>query len=158
VKKAAASITKKLNDAIADSNIYKDAARDLEDSIRDKKNPKTGKNYKKLQPSTIEHRKYIARNNSTHSEYSSDKSNLTLTGSLLEGLFSRFNKSTGILTIDIKGNHPGYKGSKKKTKGSRKSRKEIVEHLEDLGFPVLNVSNKFINKLVEKLEKRLRKI
>lgn len=158
VKKVAASVARGINKAIADNNIYKDAHELLEKEIRIGKNPKTGRAYKKLAPSTVENRRRLAKTNSTHTSYAANRSNLTLTGKLLEGLFSRFNKSKGILTVDVKGQHPGYKGQKKKIKGSSKSRKEIVDHLESQGRFVLQTSDKFIQRLVKRIEKSLRRL
>jgi hypothetical protein len=156
VKEAQQSILKRVNKAISDSKLYEKAHLLLEEEIRSGTNPKTGRNYKKLAPATVEHRRYLAKHNDTHERYSASGSNLTLSGRLLEGLFSRFNKTTGVLTIDIKGKHPGYKGKKGQIKGSAKSRKKIVDALEDQKRFVLKVSDSFIQRIVKSIEKKLK--
>lgn len=159
MKEVSKSIQARINKAISNPKIYAEAHLLLEESIREGKNPKTGRQYRRLESSTVEHRKYIARNNPTHPEYSSNKSNLTLTGSLLKGLFTRFNKSKGILTIDIKGQHDGYKSNKGRLiKGSRQIRKDIVDGLESQGRQILTVSDTFLNKIAKRIERALRSL
>lgn len=152
------SVTNRLNKAIKDNRIYADAHELVEDEVRSNRNPANQKPYKPLASATIEHRRYLAKHNTPHSRYKLRKPNLTLTGKLLEGLFSRFNTRTGILTIDIKGLHPGYKGQKGQIKGSRKPRKKIVAALNEMGRPIFEVSDEFLTILVKRIEKALRRL
>lgn len=150
VKRVSKSITDRINRAIKDSNIYKDAHKVLEEEIRSGKNPKTGSSYRKLEQSTIENRKRIAKTNPTHPDYSPARSNLTLTGSLLDGLRSVFNKGRGVLEIKLVGKHPGYASQQgKKIKGSSKNRAEIAGHLKDQGRPILVISKKLTQRIVK---------
>lgn len=152
------SVTKRLNKVIKDNRIYVDAHKLLEDEIRSNRNPATQGPYDPLANSTIDRRRYLSKHNTPHSRYKLRKPNLTLTGKLLEGLFSRFNTRTGVLTIDIKGLHPGYKGASGQIKGSRKPRKKIVEKLNEIGRPIFEVSDGFLELLAERIEKALRRL
>lgn len=158
VNEVAKSVTRDLNKTIKDNRIYADAHELLEKEIRANRNPADQRGYPSLADSTIERRRYLAKHNTPHSRYKLRKPNLTLTGKLLEGLFSRFNTRTGVLTIDIKGLHPGYKGASGQIKGSRKPRKKIVEKLNEIGRPIFEVSDEFLTILVKRIEKALKRL
>lgn len=157
-KNARESIEKRVREAIANAKLQNIAADELKREIRSGTNPKTGKNYRQLKESTIRNRRYLARNNPTHPQYSPARSNLTLTGQLIDGIKARFNKASGVLTIFISGKHPGYRGNSGKIKGSSKSRAEIAQALEDQGRPVLNISKRFTQFIVDRIERALRRL
>lgn len=158
-KRAAKGVLETVNQVIAESGAFKDAENFLKQEIRAGKNPKTGKNYRGLKESTISHRQYIARNNPTHPAYSPSKSNLTLTGNLVNAIQSRFDKAKGILSIFVSGNHPGYKGARgQQIQGSSKPYDEIVSALEEQKRPLLSFSNTFTQLLVKKIEQALRRL
>ena len=59
----------------------------------------TNRTLRKLKPSTIRSRKSFARNNQTGKGFVASKSNLTLTGQLLESLVKRVNVSKQTVTV-----------------------------------------------------------
>lgn len=158
-KKAVKSVNKEINNAISRSGAFNKAHEILREQIREGINPKTGKPYKALRPVTIDRRKKLAQTNPTHPKYSANKANHTLTGSLLDGLFTRFNKAKGQITISIRGKHEGYASATGRLiKGSRKSRIRIVEAQEENGRQILSVSNKLIEEIRKRIIKALRRL
>lgn len=104
----------------------------------------TGKSFPPLKPSTIKNREYLAKYNSTHSAYSPSKSNLTLTGELLDSVqTSKVFK--GSVTVEPKGTHKPYKT--KTGKGKSVENAKIFEYLEDKGFEVFSFGQEFRRRL-----------
>ena len=158
-KTAALNTLKKVNNAIADRRLYADSHEILKKQIRSGINPKTGRPYRKLKPSTIENRRRLAKTNPRHPQYSVSKANHTLTGSLLDGLYTRYNKSKGIVTISIRGPHDGYASlSGKLIKKSRTSRKKIVAGQKALKRPILTISKKLTRVLIGRIKRALRRV
>lgn len=96
----------------------------------------TGKPYRPLKRSTIEHRKYLAANNPTHKSYSLKKPNLTITGELLNSIATRATLSRDNITfkINVKGMHKKYKSMKGKGIGKKRvSNKQIRMGLAKIG-------------------------
>ena len=95
-----------------------------------------------IKDSTVRWRKRIARKNTTHSSYAPKRSNLTLSGSLLNMIkgFSRINRKKGSVTIGIgytekRGEpvrHPGYNGYNRKQPIPK-----ILDGLETVGKQVI---------------------
>ena len=87
-----------------------------------KKNPSGMNRFPKLEESTIKYRKRIAKRNSTHPAFAPTRSNLTLSGALLDAikpLSQRLvSKGRAIIgyQVDPRMKHPGYKGHKRKDK------------------------------------------
>ncbi len=156
--KVKASVFKKLNELIRDEGVLTAVADTITNEIKSGKNPKTGKNYKALKASTIKHRKYLSRGNPTDKKYSPRRSNLTITGELLNGLMSRINVAKSIITVLYKGSHPGYKTlSGKKIKGSGGNRAKIADHLADQGRPTLIFSERIKKLSIKNMQKALRR-
>ena len=92
--------------------------------------------------STIKWRKRIASKNTTHPSYAPRRSNLTLTGTLLNMIkgFSRINRKKGSVTIGIgytekrgdPATHPGYSGWNRK-----RPIPQILDGLETVGKQVI---------------------
>ena len=61
----------------------------------------TGKPYKPLKRSTIEHRKYLAKYNKTNKHFKASKPNLTITGQLLDSILTRATISRDLSLIHI---------------------------------------------------------
>ena len=83
-----------------------------------------------LASSTIKQRKYLSKHNSTHPQYSASKSNMTLTGQLLDSLKSKYISSKTLFNVDAsKKKHRRYK------KGSKTTAKlnEILDYLSKQG-------------------------
>lgn len=104
---------------------------------------KTGKQFKRLAPITIENRKKLSKYNKTHPDYSPSKPNLTFTGRLLNSVKARITSkaSSIILKIDVSGSHAPYK-YKGKEVGKRVSNKSIREGLASNGRDPLELSKK----------------
>lgn len=158
LKPNVAKAKRELAKLIFDNKLYTDSHQFLVDDIRKKAlNPQTGKKYKALK--STQHRKYIASTgtNVLHKEYKESKPNLTITGSLLEGLFTKFQKTKRLLIIAIKGRHDGYKNRKGKTiKGSKAKRSDIVEGQAAIGRPIMVASRSLRVRILKRIEKRLK--
>lgn len=104
--------------------------------------------FKALESSSIRSRQYLAKHNETHDAYKDRRSNLTLTGKLLDSL--RYSiKGPGLLELFFFGNHPGYKTGGKDTESESNS--QIIKWLSKKGFVVfdksLNTNNKFKSRI-----------
>ena len=117
-------------------------------------NPKTGRGFKKLEKSTIRTRKYLAKHNTTHSDYSPSKSNLTLTGELLDSLkaITKTVKSGMSFEISAKGVHSPYKPSGKAIKNFK-----IITYLKRMGRSPLAFSKKMRKETLAVVRKEMRK-
>ena len=125
-------------------------------SIRsDSLNPKTGKSYKRLKKSTIKSRKYLAKHNKTHPDYSPNKPNLTFTGQLLDSLkaFTRTEGSKIVYEIRALGNHMPYEKSGGKVIRNFK----IITHLKKMGRSPLAFSKKLEKQTLALIRKEMRK-
>lgn len=128
--------------------------------IKDMKNglnPKTGKPFRKIAPSTIKRRKALSKVNKTDSRYSPARSNLTFTGEFLESIKAFFKKKRGgsTITIEPTGTHPGYnlvRGGRSKSVSNSK----IAEAQESMGRQVLTFSKKRINSIKVEIQRFLR--
>ena len=109
---------------------------------------KTGKPFRKLEESTIENRKKLAKHNRKNRAYKANKPNLTFTGRLLNSVKGRFKakKSSITLLIDVSGTHAPYKYNGKEL-GKPKPNKEIRKHLAKIGRDPLELSKKAKNNL-----------
>ena len=122
------NIRMKLNKAWVDTADWSEVSTELRDlfvnRIRKKGILGNGTKITSLENSTVRWRKRIAKNNTTHASYAPKRSNLTLTGSLLNMIkgFARVNRKKGSVTIGIgytekRGKplkHPGYNGYNRK--------------------------------------------
>ena len=115
-------------------------------------NPKTGKRFKSLARSTVEHRKYLKKHNRTHPDFSLTKPNLTITGRLLDSIKARITaKSRGLLyRIDVTGNHKRYKG-KNGLIGKEQTNKAIRTELSQQGRDPLGLTDKSRGKIIRLL-------
>ena len=102
-----------------------------------------------LQPSTVKTRAYLAKYNSTHPTYATARSNLTLTGELLDSL-SYSDLGDFKLKISFKGEHSRYK-SRNGYFGKAIKNQTIAGYLAKLGFFIfdetLNTKKQFINRI-----------
>jgi hypothetical protein len=88
-----------------------------------------------LEDSTIRNRKYLARYNSTHETYNPERSNLTLTGQLLDSIKHTIT-GIGKLEIDVSGKHTGYKTKTGHTDPI--DMKELKGHLKKKEFVIFD--------------------
>ncbi len=127
-------------------------------AVREKAiNPKTNRKFKSLSKSTIEYRKYLAKNNRTHPKFSPSKPNLTITGRLLDSIKARItSKSKGLLyRIDVTGNHKRYKG-KDGLIGKEQTNKAIRGYLAEQGRDPLGLTEKSKGKIIRLLTLAIR--
>ena len=133
---------------------FADTVKDLivgairEDSL----NPKTGKKFKSLSKATIRNRKYLAKHNKTHPDFSPSKPNLTITGRLLDSIKARITaKSKGLIyRLNVTGNHKRYKG-KEGLIGKEQTNKAIRGYLATQGRDPLGLTDKSKEKIVRLL-------
>lgn len=128
----------------------------LIEDIRSGKNPRTGRDFKRLQASTIQRRERLATVNSTGPNFAASRSNVTLTGAFLKSIRSSFRKFRNVanLTIRISGRHPGYnliRGGR--SRGALNA--DIARGLRDKGFPVLDISQRNIREIRERLTRSI---
>ena len=82
----------------------------------------------RLRPSTIRNRRYVARYNPTHPSYEESKSNLTITGGLLDAIRVKFVGSELLFVFSaLKRKHKKYKIKKGRSKANPPSLKELLE-------------------------------
>ena len=140
-KKLASKLNRKITKEMRQADLGETVKDLLVASIRtDATSPQTGRKFKALTKKTIITRKYLAKHNSTHSEYSASKPNLTFTGELLDSLKASFHSDGDGVSFEIKptGSHAPYK------KGGSKStpNHEIIRHLKKMGRSPLHWSKK----------------
>ena len=146
-------------------SLVKEVVKKYVGDIRNKSlNTNTNSPYDGLKDSTVKHRKYLAKNNNTHSKYQLKKPNLTLTGELLDAVVGELRKSgkTGRLNLILrmkKGKHKKYKSSKGKRIGKNTSSyNEISKGLRKLGRPIFMADQEYlVDNILPILEKYLRK-
>lgn len=90
----------------------------------------------KLKESSIASRKYIAKHNQTHQTYESGRSNLTITGQLLDSITHKI-MGVGEIVIDVAGKHRGYKSGTGK-KGKDIENKDLKDYLIKKGFVIFD--------------------
>jgi hypothetical protein len=88
------------------------------------------KKFKKLKPSTIKTRRYLEKHNATHPTYKDDRSSMTLTGQLLDGL-TAIASSDGV-TVKYDGIHDGYRTGT--SRGKPQKNETIAQYLAEKGF------------------------
>ena len=135
-------IFKKYEEKLIKKTPWEKVAQEFRDYIidvtirRSRKNPSNMRALGVLEKNTKNRRKKIARSNSTHPAFSnSGKSNLTLSGALLNAvspIATRFKKSAMVgFQADSDISHPGYNGVKRK--GSEPTMGKIWEGLTGHG-------------------------
>jgi len=114
--------------------------------------------FRPLKQSTVKHRRYLEKHNPVHDTYKAQRSNLTLTGKLLDSLRYEV-KRPGVLSLYFSGQHPGYKTGAGST--NRESNSQIIKWLFKKGFVVfdksLNTNNKFKSRIKTMVLRHLRR-
>lgn len=108
---------------------------DTQQTIRDGRNPNTKNTakIKKLKPSTIESRKRLAKKLNMHPDFSPKRSNLTLTGKLIDSITCKFRRLKRGVGFSLKGTGENRNGV---------PNSDIFEYQKALGRDVLGVRNK----------------
>lgn len=104
----------------------------------------------RLRPSTVNNRRYLAKYNPTHPAYREDKSNLTITGKLLDAIRVKFIAAKLLFSFGaLKSKHPRYKGKKKRI-GKSVAYQELLEIQNEMR-PILQVfQNREFKTTIEK--------
>jgi len=138
------------------SGILQTTLSSLQADIRAGINPRTGKKFKRLQSSTIDNRKRLARSNPTDSNYSSGKANVTFTGQLVRSLRAKISSFRDRVRVTIRatGTHRGYK-YKNGGRGKPIANSTLIDHLADIGYPILLISRNRLNIIRTKIVNRL---
>lgn len=115
-------------------------------------NPKTGNEFKDLKTSTINRRKYLAKYNKTHPDFSPTKPNLTITGRLLDSIRARVSAKSDrvVFKINVSGNHKRYKG-KNGLIGTEQTNQAIRGYLIEQGRDPLGLNKESIGKITRLL-------
>ena len=152
----------KINKKLKDEETANYIVNAIVDNIRNNSiNPKTGRKYRKLKESTIQNKKYLAKNNRTHPNYSANKPNLTITGRLLDSIKAKV-KITGEsikYSIDVTGKPARYKSNSGTLIGKKTpTNKEIREGLKKIGRDPLGLSKKLEKEIVAFIRKEITKL
>lgn len=113
-----------------------------------------------LEKSTKRTRRYLANYNSTHPDFQPDKSNLTLTGQLLDSLRGKpVNKKFQIIIDSLSKKHSRYKTATNKGKSALPSLKQIFEWQKKAGRDIAQVFTRreFVDKITLKLKQAILK-
>lgn len=92
-----------------------------------------------LKESSVKSRRYLAQHNAVDETFAAERSNLTITGQLLNSL-KHVVKGAGLIAIEFTGRHTGYRTGGGKT-ASHKN-KQIADWLSEKGFVVFDKSIK----------------
>lgn len=108
-----------------------------------------------LASSTIKTRRYLQNYNSTDAAFSPEKSNLTLTGQLLNALRAKFVGSKLVFVVDsLTKKHSRYKTATNKGKSPLASLKDIFVWQAQAGRDIAQVFTRpdFVDKIASKLK------
>ena len=107
-----------------------------------------------LKRSTRNQREYLSQFNRTHSTFSATRSNLTLTGQLVDAVKFEVNGNTITVFVD-KSNRTGYKTGSSTLKSI--TNEALAEFLDDKGFGFLGLDKKGEQIVVREFEAALRR-
>jgi len=155
-------IEKKINKAQrASVNNMKELEKDIRDNVFSGNQPFENKKLKGLKPKTVDHRKYLAKNNPTDSEYRASKANLTLTGQLVRSFRIKVKvlKNITRITADFGGKRKGYRSNKGKViKKQLGSNKEVAQKLIDAGYLRMRLTKRVKAQLAANFKRIFKKI
>lgn len=107
-------------------------------------------NFPELKPSTVRHRKYLAKYNPTHPVYSEDFSNLTITGEFWDSL-TWLDEGDTLLKLAFTGVHKVYLGAKGQRISKPIMNDTLAKYLVEKGFmpfdKSLSTNKQFISRI-----------
>jgi hypothetical protein len=118
----------------------------------------TGKPFKALKDSTIAQRKNIAKHNTVHPSFSPARSNLTITGQLIDSMRRKVSK--GLIEVFFEGTHKPYNtAGKKKKSGKQKpvTNEELAGYMAEKGRPFVGVRPKLKERIARIVVQYLRR-
>ncbi len=92
-----------------------------------------------LAPSSVSHRRYLAKYNEPHPTFKDERSNLTITGEFLESL-TWYDEGDTLLRLGFQGMHKAYKGAKGQRISKPIMNATLHKYLSELGFYVFDTS------------------
>lgn len=141
---------KAVKKAISETDILEKIAELIIDSLREKK-------FKALKPSTIAWRKKIAKTNPTHPKYAPQRSNLTLSGELIDSIEPSIIKRELTVILSYEGIHPGYfTASGGVTPKKAKANIDIARGQREGGRDILKLTKKIENEVIRLVKNRLK--
>jgi len=151
----------KMKNKLEDSTLLKEIAElvvyNIKGYTRKGKTMVTDGNLKTLEKSTIKNRKYLAKNNPTHPSFKPPKSNLTITGQLLDALVYRIKTVGSKITIYFNNNiRKPYKGNKGQPISKTITNYDLYKHLKR-DRPVLDTNEKLSKQIVQRVKRFLRR-
>lgn len=118
--------------------------------------PVTDKKFTPLKESTIERRKFLSRFNKTHEMFSPAKSNLTLTGALVDAIRYEFKTREQKILFSLPGVHPGY-STGRGTRTSKTPFSIILKGQREMGRDFLGLSVKMRKTLLLEIRRMILK-
>jgi hypothetical protein len=115
----------------------------------------TGENQPPLSPGWIKRRKELAQHNTTGTSFREGKSNLTLTGQLIDSI-KRFPDATRVI-IETMGERIPYRNKNGTSAKKTPTNAELVGYLEERGRRLLGVDQKTIGQIKKKLMEFIRR-
>ena len=158
LKRVRDNTIKNIEKALDSRSVQKDVAdfaiKDIVGNARLGKDP-NNRNFKSLARSTKEQREYLSRYNSTDSFFSVNKSNLTVSGQLLNSIKAFFKKRE--ITIEPTGTRRKYRGAKGQAIGQSLTNKEVADFVQE-DRPFLLVSKALEEFIKNRVRRELRRI
>lgn len=150
LKEKTEKVRKAIRNILADPSVMAEISSTLEVDIkrqtRSGKDP-DGKKYKDLSPQWVKRRQQIV--NAKHPAYSKERSNLTLTGELLDALRIFPAEIVGLsrkILYEFKGMHSAYK-TKDGKESTKISNEELAEYVQDQGRKIIGVRESLIPRI-----------
>lgn len=148
------SVRTKIARAIAQSGFQAELQKSIIEEIRDNGIKPD------LSPATVRTRNYLAQFNETHPKYQTGKSNLTLTGQLLDSLRAKFVLSKLLFNVFAGARkHKKYKTGGKRSKTPAPTLAQIFEWQKEAGRDLAQIFSRtdFIKDLSTKLRDAIEK-
>lgn len=112
--------------------------------------------FTRLSGRTIERRRRMAEYNTTHSDYSSSRSNLTFSGQLINSIKAFIRRTKGVIELIPTGRRKPYKLKSGRLSKSRPLNRDVVSAQEDMGRFLMIPTKKQREGLIEIIKKHMR--
>lgn len=120
------------------------------------KNLVTGGKQKALKASTVKHREILAKSNPVQETFSAKRSNLTLTGQLLESIKIIPSKSKAEVNLVPKGTRKPYVNKNGKSQKGTPTNEDLTEYLSQKGFKFLGIDEPTKKQMIKAVKAFLR--
>lgn len=152
-----ANLKRFLTEAIKDEQTLQAVAKEVVDQVQKRTRARL-EEYKqpKIQKTTVERRKTLIRQGNSSEFAEASRSNLTLSGQLLNSIRFATEKAKSLIRFSLSDFRRPYKG-KRGQDLENKTNTEIKEELESRGFKFLFISDKLRARLQSKLKAEIRR-